>query len=247
MVTLKSPAELEQMRRGGRILAEVLRGLRDLIRPGATTAELDGWAEKLIRRRGGVPAFKGYRGFPATLCTSPNETVVHGIPGPRVLRDGDLLSVDVGVKVGEWYSDAAWTYPVGQVTAEAQRLMRVTQEALELAVAEAQPGKRISDLGHAVQEHVEAVGFSVVRDYVGHGIGRELHEEPQIPNFGPPNQGLRLQPGMTLAIEPMVNAGGYAVKLLEDHWTVITADGSLSAHFEHTVLVREGSAEVLTL
>lgn len=247
MISLKSRAEIAKIREGGRIVAEILNGLPEVIRPGISTAELDRWAEALIRRRGALPAFKGYRGFPATLCTSVNEQVVHGIPGGRILKDGDLLSVDVGVKLDGWYSDAARTYPVGAVSPLAEKLMKVTRESLEAAIREARPGRHLSDIGHAVQRHVEAAGFSVVRDFVGHGIGRELHEDPQIPNFGEPNRGLRLKSGMVLAIEPMVNAGDFPVRVLKDQWTVVTQDQSLSAHFEHTVAVGEGEAEVLTL
>ncbi len=246
MISLKTPAEVEQIRAGGKIVAEILRGLADLIRPGVTTAELDRWAEKLIVSKKALPAFKGYRGFPATLCTSLNEAVVHGIPGSRVLKNGDILSVDVGVKLGDWYSDAAWTYPVGDVDAESRRLMQVTQESLELGIQAALPGQRLSDIGHAVQKHVERAGFSVVRDFVGHGLGRQLHEDPQIPNFGAPGQGVRLKAGMVLAIEPMVNVGGYEVRVLEDQWTVVTQDGKRSAHFEHTVALLNGQVEVLT-
>ncbi len=246
MITLKTPAEIARMRAGGQIVGEVLRGLQGRIRPGVTTSELDRWAEELIRRRGGVPAFKGYRGFPATLCTSVNEQVVHGIPGPRVLLEGDLLSVDVGVRLGDWYSDGAWSYPVGTVSPTAVRLMAVTREALEKGIRAVRAGARLGDIGAAVQQHVEAAGFSVVRDFVGHGIGRALHEEPQVPNFGEPGRGLRLESGMVLAIEPMVNAGGFTVAVLEDQWTVVTQDRSLSAHFEHTVAVGDQEAEVLT-
>jgi len=234
------------MRQAGKIVGEVLSQLPELIRPGVTTLELDQWAEKYIRSRGGLPAFKGYQGYPATLCTSVNEQVVHGIPGSRVLKDGDLLSVDVGVKLDQWFGDGAWSYPVGNVDPETERLMRITREALEKGVAQAKPGNRISDIGHAVQKHVETAGFSVVRDYVGHGIGRALHEEPQVPNYGEPNQGVRLRAGMVLAIEPMVNAGGFQVRVLDDQWTVVTQDRSRSAHFEYTVAITNEQVEVLT-
>lgn len=246
MISLKTPAEIEKMRAGGKIVGEILKGLREMIRPGITTAELNRWAEALIRRHKAQPAFKGYRGFPAALCTSVNEQVVHGIPSPRVLKDGDLISVDVGVKLDGWYSDGAWTYPVGTVSTSAERLMQVTRESLELAIAQVQAGIYLSNIGHTVQKHVEAAGFSVVRDFVGHGIGRELHEDPQVLNYGEPNRGPRLKAGMVLAIEPMVNAGGYPVSILKDQWTVVTQDKSLSAHFEHTVAVLDGGAEVLT-
>lgn len=235
------------MRVAGKIVAEVLHGMQARVKPGVSTAELDRWAEQLIVGRKAVPAFKGYRGFPATLCTSLNGEVVHGIPSAaRVLKDGDIVSVDVGVRYREWYADAAWTYPVGAITAEAERLLKVTRESLELGIAQALPGKRLMDIGHAVQTHVEEAGFSVVQDFVGHGIGRELHEDPQIPNFGNAGQGVKLKAGMVLAIEPMVNAGGYEVRVLADGWTTVTQDGSLSAHFEHTVALLDGQAEVLT-
>ncbi len=247
MVIIKSAAEIAQIRRACGVVKEILECLPDRIAPGVTTRELDRWAEKLIRKRGGLPAFKGYRGFPATLCTSINEVVVHGIPGEQTLRAGDLISIDVGVKLGGWFGDGARTYPVAEVSAEARRLMRVTRESLELAIGQVKPGAYLSDIGHAVQKHVEGAGFSVVRDFVGHGIGRDLHEEPQIPNFGETGRGLRLKPGMVLAIEPMVNAGAYGVVVQEDRWTAKTQDGSLSAHFEHTVAVSQDGAEVLTL
>lgn len=246
MVALRTEAELEKIRNASRIVGEVLKGIGERIKPGVTTRALDLWAEKFIVARGGRPAFKGYRGFPGTLCTSINEQVVHGIPGPRKLRQGDLLSLDVGVEWQGWFGDAAWTFAVGEVSDTARRLMTVTREALELGMIQARAGRKVSDIGHAVQLHVEAAGFSVVRDYVGHGIGQALHEEPQIPNYGDPDQGVRLKPGMVLAIEPMVNVGGFAVNVLRDQWTVVTQDGSLSAHFEHTVAVREGEPEVLT-
>lgn len=235
------------MRAGGRIVAEILQGLRPLIQPGVTTQELDRWAEDVIRRHKAQPAFKGYRGYPASLCTSVNEQVVHGIPGARKLAEGDIISLDVGVKLDGWYSDGAWTYAVGKATPQAERLMQVTRESLEKAIEQVKPGNYLSNLGHAVQSHVEAAGFSVVRDFVGHGIGRELHEDPQVLNYGEPNRGPKLKAGMVLAIEPMVNAGKFAVTILQDQWTVVTQDKSLSAHFEHSVAVLEGGAEVLTL
>ncbi len=246
MISLKTAAEIEYIRTGGKIVGEVLRGLAEMIKPGVTTGELDRWAEKYVLRQKAAPAFKGYRGYPATLCTSLNHEVVHGIPGSRVLQPGDILSVDMGVKYKEWYSDAAWTYAVGEVDDASRRLMQATQESLELGIKAAVAGNRLSDIGHAVQTHVERKGFSVVRDFVGHGIGRQLHEDPQVPNFGAPGQGVRLKDGMVLAIEPMVNAGGYAVRVLGDQWTVVTQDGSRSAHFEHTVALINGQAEVLT-
>lgn len=246
MIALRSGAEMAAMRQAGRVVAEVLAGLETLVKAGVKTADLDRWAEDLIRKRGGKPSFKGYHGFPATLCTSVNEEVVHGIPGNRKLRNGDLLSVDVGVIWEGWHGDAARTYPVGDIPEESARLLEVTRTALQLGIRQARSGNRLSAIGHAVQQHVEAAGFSVVRDFVGHGIGRELHEEPQVPNFGPPNQGVVLKPGMTLAIEPMVNAGQYGVHVMKNRWTVVTDDSSRSAHFEHTVAVTETEAEVLT-
>lgn len=247
MIVVKSAGELEAMRRAGRVTARVLEAVGDAVRPGITTKELDGLAEELIRTACAKPAFLGYRGFPATLCTSPNETVVHGIPDRRRLQKGDILSVDVGVILDGLYGDAAATFPVGGVDDESQRLMDVTRAALEAGVVMCAPGCRLSDVSHAVQQVVEDAGFSVVRDFVGHGIGREMHEDPQIPNFGPPGKGPELVPGMTLALEPMVNVGGWEVDVQPDGWTVLTADRSRSAHFEHTVAVTEDGPEVLTL
>jgi methionyl aminopeptidase len=246
MIALRSGAEIAAMRQAGQVVGEVRRGLEALVRPGVTTAELDRWAEALIRERGGKPSFKGYHGFPATLCTSLNEEVVHGIPGSRKLRTGDLVSIDVGVCWEGWHGDAARTYPVGDISEESARLLETTRTALQLGIQQARIGNRLSDIGHAVQRHVEASGFSVVRDFVGHGIGRELHEEPQVPNFGPPHQGVALKAGMVLAIEPMVNAGRYGVHVIRNRWTVVTDDGSRSAHFEHTVAITDTQAEVLT-
>ncbi len=246
MIALRSGAEIAAMRQAGQVVGEVLRGLEALVRPGVTTAELDRWAEALIRERGGKPSFKGYHGFPATLCTSLNEEVVHGIPGSRKLRTGDLVSIDVGVCWEGWHGDAARTYPVGDISEASARLLETTRTALQLGIQQARIGNRLSDIGHAVQRHVEASGFSVVRDFVGHGIGRELHEEPQVPNFGPPHQGVALKAGMVLAIEPMVNAGRYGVHVIRNRWTVVTDDGSRSAHFEHTVAITDTQAEVLT-
>jgi methionyl aminopeptidase len=246
MIALRSGAEIAAMRQAGQVVGEVRRGLEALVRPGVTTAELDRWAEALIRERGGKPSFKGYHGFPATLCTSLNEEVVHGIPGSRKLRTGDLVSIDVGVCWEGWHGDAARTYPVGDISEESARLLETTRTALQLGIQQARIGNRLSDIGHAVQRHVEASGFSVVRDFVGHGIGRELHEEPLVPNFGPPHQGVALKAGMVLAIEPMVNAGRYGVHVIRNRWTVVTDDGSRSAHFEHTVAITDTQAEVLT-
>lgn len=247
MIYLKSREEIEKIRKACRLVAQALERLRAAIRPGVTTEELDRVAEDFIRRHGGLPAFKGYRGYPKSLCVSVNEEVVHGIPGDRRLKEGDIVSLDLGVIMDGYYGDAAITVPVGRVSELAQRLLKVTEEALYRGIEQARPGNRLTDISHAIQRHVEAAGFSVVRDFVGHGIGRELHEDPQVPNFGPPNQGPRLRPGMVLAIEPMVNAGTWRVKILENQWTVVTADGELSAHFEHTVAVTEDGPEILTL
>jgi len=211
--------------------------MRREVRAGVTTSELDRLAEEFIRSQGGRPSFKGYRGFPASICSSVNDQVVHGIPGPRELKDGDIVGIDVGVELEGYHGDAAWTFPVGEVSDEAKRLLQVTREALAMGIAQARPGGRIGDISHAVQSHVEAAGFSVVRELVGHGIGREMHEEPQVPNYGPPGRGPRLMVGQVLAIEPMVNIGGAEVVTGSDGWTIATRDGSLSAHFEHTVAV----------
>lgn len=245
--TLKGPAELAAMRAAGRVVAEVLDALEAAVAPGVSTAELDALAEELLRQRGARPAFKGYGGFPGCLCASVNEEVVHGIPRPtKRLREGDLVKLDFGAVVDGFYGDAARTVAVGQVSREAERLMRTTRGALEQAIATLVPGKRLGDVGHAVQAYVEARGYSVVRDFTGHGIGRALHEPPRVPNYGRPGTGERLVPGLVLAVEPMVNAGGAEVEVLEDDWTAVTVDGRLSAHFEHTVLVTEGAPEVLT-
>ncbi len=246
MVILKSKDEIEKIRKACRVVATVLSELEAQVKPGRTTVELDQLAEKMILKLGAKPAFKGYRGFPATLCASINNEVVHGIPSQRVLKEGDIIGLDLGAIVDGYYGDAAITVSVGSVPDETERLIRVTKESLSLGIQQIETGKRLSDISHAIQEHVEKAGFSVVTDFVGHGIGRNLHEDPQIPNFGKPGQGLRLRPGMTLAIEPMVNMGSGAVKILEDNWTAVTQDGTLSAHFEHTVLVGEGGAEILT-
>jgi methionyl aminopeptidase len=235
------------MRAAGRLVGEVLTALMPRVGPGVTTAELDEIAEKMIMDAGAIPAFKGYHGYPATICASINEEVIHGIPsGHRVLRDGDVLSIDVGASLGGYFGDSAITLPVGQVSEEAARLLTVTEEALYNGIAAAKPGGRVSDIGHAVQKHVEAYGFSVVREFVGHGIGQRMHEDPQVPNYGEAGRGPRLCEGMVLAIEPMVNAGKPAVKVLSDGWTAVTRDKSLSAHFEHTVAITESGAWILT-
>lgn len=247
MIVLKSKPEIEKLRRANRIVVAVMKEIAELIQPGVTTKELDVKAEQIICNLGGVPAFLGYHGFPATLCMSVNEEVVHGIPGKRVLQDGDIVSVDCGVLLDGFYGDHAITFPVGtQVSEVNQRLLRVTEESLMKGIAQMHVGNRLGDVGAAIQAHVEAAGFSVVRDYVGHGVGRKLHEDPQVPNFGKAGTGLRLKPGMVLAIEPMVNVGTANVKLLSDEWTVVTADAKCSAHFEHSVAITENGPEILS-
>lgn len=247
MIVLKSRAEIDRMRVAGRMVAEILELLKEKVAPGVTTAELDRLAESECKKRKARPAFKGYGGFPYTICASPNEKVVHGFPDDSPLREGDILSIDFGVICDGFYGDAAVTLPVGRIDDEKARLLWVTERSLALAIAAAQVGTRLSDVSHAVQSFVEQAGFSVVRDFVGHGIGRQLHESPQIPNFGPPGQGPRLKAGMTLAIEPMINAGGPGVTILADGWTAVTLDGRPSAHFEHTVAVTDEGPEILTL
>jgi methionyl aminopeptidase len=247
MIVCRSSTELEKMREAGRLVGEVLSELTSTIAPGVSTADLDDLAEKRIVAAGALPAFKGYHGYPATICASINDEVIHGIPsGRRVLAEGDIISIDVGASIGGYFGDSAVTLPVGQVSEGAAALLRVTEEALYKAIEQARPGARVSDIGHAVQRHVEAYGFSVVREFVGHGIGQRMHEEPQIPNYGEPGHGPRLAEGMVLAIEPMVNAGKPAVKVLSDGWTAVTRDRSLSAHFEHTVAVTAGEPWILT-
>jgi methionyl aminopeptidase len=236
-VHLRNQDEVEAIRAAAQLVARTLQLMRREVRAGVTTIELDRLAEEFIRSHGGRPSFKGYRGFPASICSSVNDQVVHGIPGPRALREGDIVGIDVGVELEGYHGDAAWTFPVDEVSDEAKRLLQVTREALTQGIAQARPGGRIGDISNAVQSHVEAAGFSVVRELVGHGIGREMHEEPQVPNYGPPGRGPRLMVGQVLAIEPMVNVGGAEVVTGSDGWTIATRDGSLSAHFEHTVAV----------
>jgi methionyl aminopeptidase len=246
VIVLKSAEELSVMREAGRITAATLRRVGEAVRPGVTTGELDELAETFIRGEGAVPAFKGYHGFPGTLCTSVDGEVVHGIPGARRLLEGQILSVDCGAIVEGYYGDSAMTFPVGAVAADARRLMDVTRDSLHAGIAKCIPGMRLHDISAAVQSVAEAAGFAVVREYVGHGIGRSMHEDPQVPNYGRAGTGLTLKAGMVFAIEPMINAGGAAVRSLDDGWTVVTEDGGLSAHFEHTVAVTDDGPKILT-
>ena len=247
MIVLKTEREVSYMRDAGKIVGQTFLELKKAIAPGITTHELDHIADQYIRRAGAIPAFKGYGGFPANICTSINEQVVHGIPGSRQLKDGDVISLDVGTKLNRYYGDAAITIPVGDVDAEVLKLLSVTEQALNKVIEQAVEGNRLSDISHAVQLYAESHGYGVVRDYVGHGIGQRMHEDPQIPNYGPPGRGPLLKNGMTLAIEPMINLGTPDVEVLSDDWTVITADGKISAHFEHTVAVTDGEPLILTL
>jgi methionyl aminopeptidase len=244
---MKSPREIEIMRRGGKITARVLQMLLEKARPGMTTRELDRLAERGIREQGGVPTFKGYNGFPASICASVNNQVVHGIPGDYVLKEGDLLSVDIGTTFEGYVSDSAASIGVGNVSKDASELMRVTQECLMIGIAQMQAGNRLQDIGHAIQQHAEGHGYGVVRTLVGHGIGRQMHEEPQVPNYGKAGQGVVLRPGLCLAIEPMITQGTHQVETLKDGWTVVTGDGKLAAHFEHTVALTEEGPRILTL
>jgi methionyl aminopeptidase len=246
MIILKSKSEIEKLAVACHIVAEVLELVVRAVRPGVTTLELDALAERNIRARGALPAFKGYRGFPNTLCASINEQVVHGIPSKRRLKAGDIIGLDLGAKWEGYYGDAAVTVPVGEVSIGTQCLLATAREALYLGIKEVSPGKHLSDISHAIQRHAETRGYSVVRAFVGHGIGTALHEEPQVPNFGPPGRGPRLKVGMVLAIEPMVNIGHADVEILDDGWTVVTADGQLSAHFEHTVAITDDGPQILT-
>jgi methionyl aminopeptidase len=246
VIIRKSAQELDQMEAAGRVVAQTLELVGEHIRPGVTTQELDDLADEFIRSHGGVPTFKGYRGYPASICVSPNAMVVHGIPGPYTLSEGDILSVDVGVTLGGFVGDSAFTFPVGEVSEDATRLLEAGQAALAAGIEQARLGNHLSDIGHAIQKVTEEAGFSVVRSLVGHGVGRSMHEDPQIPNFGEPGRGPALQTGMTLAIEPMINAGGQNVYLHDDEWSISTEDGSLSAHFEHTVAVTEAGPRILT-
>lgn len=247
MIILKTPEEIAVMAKASKVVAEALAVLKSAVKAGVTTDELDRLAESEIRARGAIPAFKGYRNYPKTLCASVNEQVVHGIPSKRVLKEGDIIGLDLGAIVGGFYGDSAVTVAVGRIDEKTAALVRITEESLSLAIEQARVGNRLSDISHAVQRHVEAAGYSVVTEFVGHGIGRQLHEEPQVPNYGKPGQGPRLQAGMVLAIEPMVNMGRSAVRVLDDRWTAVTVDGSLSAHFEHTIAIQpSGPALVLS-
>ncbi|EAX47596.1 methionine aminopeptidase, type I [Thermosinus carboxydivorans Nor1] len=246
MIILKSDRELNYLRDAGKVVAKTLAEVKKAVKPDVTTLELDRIAEEYIKGCGATPAFKGYHGFPGNICTSVNEEVVHGIPGLRKLKNGDNVSIDIGAVINGYYGDAAITVPVGEVDAEVQKLLDVTEEALYKGIEQAVAGNRLSDISHAIQKHAEAHGYGVVRDYVGHGIGRNMHEDPQIPNYGPPGRGPRLKAGMTLAIEPMVNMGTHEVKALDDGWTVVTLDRKPSAHFEHTVAILPDGPEILT-
>lgn len=247
MIVLKTDREIEIMREAGRIVALTHKELQKHIQPGVTTNELDAIAEEFIRSMDAIPSFKGYNGFAGSICTSINEELVHGIPGELVLQDGDIISIDVGACYEGYHGDSAWTYPVGTIDAESRRLMEVTEQSLYRGLEEAKPGERLSNISHAIQTYVEAEGFSIVREYVGHGIGQNLHEDPQIPHYGPPGRGPRLRQGMVLCIEPMVNAGERYVKTLADNWTVVTTDGKRCAHYEHTIAIMEDGYEILTI
>jgi methionyl aminopeptidase len=246
MIILKSPEEMKKMEQSCLIVAKTLDYLKDMVKPGITTLDIERLADDYIKSNRAIPAFKGYRGYPATICASVNNEVIHGIPSDRVLEEGDILGIDLGAYKDGFYGDAASTFPVGKIPPDVEKLLRVTEDALYRGIENAREDNRVSDISHAIQEHVESNGFSVVRAFVGHGIGRNLHEEPQIPNFGLPGRGPRLRSGMTLAIEPMVNQGGHEVVVLEDGWTTVTMDGKLSAHFEHTVLVTPDKPRILT-
>jgi methionyl aminopeptidase len=246
MIILKSQEEIEKIAESCRIVADTIEAIRFMVTPGLTTRDVESFADTRIRELGGVPAFKGYRGYPASICTSVNDEVIHGIPSKRFLQEGDILSIDLGVYKDGFYGDGAVTIPVGKIVPALERLLRVTEESLYIGIMNAIVGNRVSDISYAIQRHVESNGFSVVKAFVGHGIGRELHEDPQIPNFGSPGRGPRLREGMTLAIEPMVNLGSHEVVVLNDGWTAVTSDGKPSAHFEHTVLVTPDEPRILT-
>jgi methionyl aminopeptidase len=247
MIIVKSPAEIESIALACRIVAETLAALKEIVRPEISTKEIEKFAERHVAERGGVMAFKGYRGYPASICTSINNQIVHGIPSQRQIKEGDIVSIDIGVYLNGFYGDGAYTYPVGRINRGTERLLSVTEESLYIGISQATPDHRVSDISSAIQKYVESKGFSVVRTFVGHGIGRSLHEEPQVPNFGSPGQGPKLRDGMTLAIEPMINEGTYETVILSDGWTAVTADGRLSAHFEHTVAITGKEPRILTL
>ncbi|MBU8880221.1 type I methionyl aminopeptidase [Bacillus sp. FJAT-29790] len=246
MIICKTPREIEIMREAGKIVALTHQELKQHIVPGITTKQLDAIAEKFILKHDAIPSFKGYNGFSGSICASVNDELVHGIPGNRVLKEGDIISLDIGAKYNGYHGDSAWTYPVGRIDDETKRLLDVTEESLYIGLKEAKPGERLSNISHAIQTYAESNGFSIVREYVGHGVGQNLHEAPQIPHYGPPNKGPRLKPGMVLAVEPMVNAGSRYVKTLADDWTVVTVDGKMCAHFEHTIAITETGYEILT-
>lgn len=247
MIILKSENELINMRKAGKVVADTLELMREVVKPGIMTHELDRIAEQFIIKCGAIPAFKGYNGFPANICTSINSEVVHGIPGKRVLEEGNIISIDIGAIIDGYYGDAAVTYPVGKISVDALKLIQVTERSFYEGLKYARSDCRLSDISHAIQIYVEAHGFSVIRNYVGHGIGQEMHEDPQVPNYGKPGKGPRLKPGMALAIEPMVNAGSYDVATLQNGWTVVTADGSLSSHYENTIAITDGEPIILTM
>jgi methionyl aminopeptidase len=247
MIITKAPREIDIMRKAGQIVARTHKELQAHIRPGITTGQLDAIAERYIRSQGATPSFKGYNGFTGSICASVNEEHVHGIPGDRVLQDGDIISIDIGAEYNGYHGDSAWTYPVGTISEETKRLLDVTEESLYKGLERAKADVHLTDISHAIQSHVEAANFSVVREYVGHGVGQNLHEDPQIPHYGPPGKGPRLKTGMTLAIEPMVNVGKRYVRTLSDNWTVVTVDGSMCAHFEHTIAITDDGYEILTV
>ena len=246
MIIVKSEREIELMRRAGKITAAARALAGEMVKPGVTTREIDKAVFHFIRSQGAEPSFLNYNGYPASVCVSVNDEIIHGIPGPRVLKEGDIVSVDVGAYIGGFHGDCAATYPCGKISEEAQRLIDVTRQSFFEGFAQAREGNRISDISHAVQKYVEENGFSVVRDYVGHGVGANLHEAPEVPNYGKPGHGPRLAPGMTLAVEPLVNQGDWRIKVMRDGWTVRTADGSLSAHYENSILITKGEPEILT-
>ncbi|WP_455675418.1 type I methionyl aminopeptidase [Pradoshia sp.] len=247
MIICKTPREIAIMREAGRIVALTHQELQKYIQPGITTKELDAIADEFICKHGAIPSFKGYNGFRGSICTSVNNELVHGIPGKKTLKKGDIISIDIGAKLNGYHGDSAWTYPVGEIDDDTRKLLQVTETSLYKGISEIKPGQRLSNISHAIQTYVEENGFSIVREYVGHGIGQDLHEEPQLPHFGPPNKGPRLKPGMVICVEPMVNAGSRYVQTLSDNWTVVTVDGRNCAHFEHTIAITEEGYEILTL